>query len=663
MKRVFVIHKLTKDIKYAFKVIDMKEIASRLDIVIILFLILCLESCFSKHSSVSVYPLRPVTPILCGEDELYYTLKVDSSSKINWNLLDGTLEYISHEYDCSDFRFVNLIRILYEYGDKMPIDTYDKTKSVLSNFRFWWNDSGENSMCYWSENHQILFASAEYLLGLYFKDVYFNKAQLNGIQLAERGKKRILDWLELRWLYGFSEYYSNVYYKEDIAALINLVDFAPDDIIKKKSAIILDLLFYDLASQCFKGNMVSTSARAYKHNRQANNFENLYNDFFSLNSSCKNIHPGMLCGLKLTKNYVIPKVLLNIANDTNSVIVKQSNGIELCDLDKLGFLGQSDKQLMVQFGMEAFVNPEVVQNTLMAMSDKKMFSNAFLSDLKRVDIPLLKKSGLLPDIIRVLNPYQIGTVLNKAYTYTYRTGFFSMYTSQAYYAGLPSDQHHIFGLNTDDDITIYHTHPACKIDNNQSSPNFWVGYGRLPYSVQDKNINISIYNIPKKKAFLEKELLDYTYLYIPCQKVDTVLIDSHYVFVKYKNTCCAFIASGDISRENDLFYQKGNKQYWITEIGILGDDKDFASFINRIKSNKCIYNNKKNSLEYYSKGKKYTVIYNKKFSIDNEDINLKYDDYDSPYIHQKRNEKNRLIKCALDSLSLNFYEGIRLYNK
>lgn len=627
---------------------------------IVLLFVLILIAFIYRQSFIPVYPLKPIEPIPCYESELYCTLKMDSSCNVDWNQLNGTLDYISHEYDCADFRLVNLIRILYEFGDRMPDNIYDKTRSVLSNFRFWWNDSGENSMCYWSENHQILFASAEYLLGSYFKDVYFNKVRLSGAQLAERGKKRILDWLELRWLYGFSEYNSNVYYKEDIAALINLIDFASDGIVRNRATIILDLLFYDMSSQCFKGNMVSTSSRAYKHNRQANDFENLFRDFFSGLQDDKKVNPGMLCGLSLTNNYDIPKVFSTIANDTNCVIVKQSNGIELCDLDRLGFLGQSDKQLMVQFGMEAFVNPEVVQNTLQALSDKNMFSNAFLADLKWLDLPFLKVGNLLEYIIHFLNPYQTGTVLDKASTYTYRTKYYSMYTSQAYRAGLTADQHHVFGLNLDDDISIYHTHPACRIENTQSSPNFWVGYGRFPYSVQDKNINISIYDIPKKKAFLEKDLLNYTYLYVPSQMVDTILIEGNYLFVKHKNTYCAFIASGRIDEGNDIFYQKGNRQFWITEIGTIESDRNFLAFINRVKNNRVYYDYKKNRLEYSSMNRNYIVRYNDEFLIDGNDVNIEYEGYDSPYINRQRDKKARLIRCHNDSLYLDFYNGIRI---
>ena len=94
---------------------------------------------------------------------------------IDWKRLDGTLEYVSAEYDCSDFRLVNLVRILYDFGDRIPPAYRSKIDSVLFHFRYWWDEPGENSMCYWSENHQILFASAEYLIGQLYPGTVFQK--------------------------------------------------------------------------------------------------------------------------------------------------------------------------------------------------------------------------------------------------------------------------------------------------------------------------------------------------------------------------------------------------------------------------------------------------------------------------------------------------------
>ena len=65
------------------------------------------------------------------------------------------------------------------------------------------DEPGEDSMCYWSENHQILFAASEYLMGQMFPDEVFTNSGITGAQHMEKARVRILDWLEMRWKYGF----------------------------------------------------------------------------------------------------------------------------------------------------------------------------------------------------------------------------------------------------------------------------------------------------------------------------------------------------------------------------------------------------------------------------------------------------------------------------
>ena len=219
-----------------------------------------------RIDSYKIHPRRPDTQIDLEQNEIYYEL-ARGIQEIDWKRLNGTLEYIRAEYDCSDFRLVNLIRILYEYENLLPDSVKQKIEEVLFDFRYWWSDPGENSMCYWTENHQILFASAEYLIGQKYPQAVFKNSGLRGRQLQERARKRALDWLEMRWRFGFTEYYSSVYYKEDIGAMINLIDFAGDIEIVQKTKIIMDLLLFDVATQNINTMFISTSNRAYRNNR------------------------------------------------------------------------------------------------------------------------------------------------------------------------------------------------------------------------------------------------------------------------------------------------------------------------------------------------------------------------------------------------------------
>ncbi|MEM8969303.1 MAG: hypothetical protein AAGE93_22995, partial [Bacteroidota bacterium] len=392
-----------------------------------------------RISRYKVYPRGPESTIQLNESQVYYDL-ANGKSIANWGQLDGALEYIESEYDCSDFRLVNLIRILYEFNDSIPTTYSQKIENVLTNFRYWMDESGGNSMCYWSENHQILFASAEYLMGQQYSDRIFPNSGLSGEQHKSKACHRILDWLQMRWHYGFTEFYSNVYYKEDIGALINLIDYADDEEIVKKSQIILDLLFYDVASQSRSTLFVSVSGRAYEHHRKNGSMSRTAEYYWGNGQA---ISPGMTYGLVATKNYQLPPVLKEIALDSSDVIIKQSNGLNLSELDSEGYYGTDTRSMMMQWGMEAFTNPEVVRNTLSYMRANCMFSNDFIADFKTLDFSLLNWLHLEPLIVNLINPQYNGIAIQQGNTYTYRTKDYSMYTMQSHQVGGYADQQHV----------------------------------------------------------------------------------------------------------------------------------------------------------------------------------------------------------------------------
>ena len=244
-------------------------------------------------------------------------------------------------------------------------------------------------MCYWSENHQILFASAEYLIGQLYPDTVFPNSGLTGKQHMEKARKRMLDWFEMRWNYGFIEFYSGVYYKEDIGALINLIDFAEDEELVIKSQIIMDLLFYDVASQNLNTMFVSVSGRAYEGNRKGGPDATLGGLTRYFWGDGKKLGAGMMYGMMVSENYTLPPVLAEIARDSSDVIIKQNNGLDIAELKEEGYYGTDNRSMMMQWGMECFSNPEIIRNSLAHIRNCNMFSNEFVSDFKMLDFTLL----------------------------------------------------------------------------------------------------------------------------------------------------------------------------------------------------------------------------------------------------------------------------------
>ncbi len=578
--------------------------------------------------------MKPAENIDCQQDKVYFDL-INDTLKVDWNRLDGTLEYIKNEYDCSDFRLVNLIRILYEYEDRIPEDYKLKIEDVLFNFRYWWDEPGENSMCYWSENHQILFASAEYLVGQKYPDSIFPKSGLTGKEHMEKARKRIIDWLEMRWKYGFIEFYSGVYYKEDIGGMINIIDLADDEELVKKTQIIMDLLFYDVASQNIKTCFVTASGRAYEGNRKGGSgatLGGLTNYFWG---DGKQINPGLMYGMMTTDKYKLPPVLAEIAHDSSNVIIKQNNGLDISELKTEGYFGTDNRGMMMQWGMEAFTNPEVIRNSLTHIRNCNMFSNEFIGDFKMLDFTLLKWLHLEPALIRLINPQSNGVAIQKGNTYTYKTKDYTMYTAQSYYPGTYGDQQHVFGMNIGNSFSIFHMHPALPAEKKYQSPNYWVGYGHIPHVAQDKNVNLAIYNIPEKKGLMEMALLDFTHAYFPKELFDTTIISENYAMGKKGDTYCAFIAANPLTfKENttDDLIQSGKQTFWITESSSLSEDGSFEAFCKRIKQNRIDFNLEKLALTYLSNGEKYELTFGENFLVNEKIIDTNYSRFDSPYM-------------------------------
>ncbi len=607
------------------------------------------------------YPLRETIDAPALQDHIYADL-VAGKQDIDWKGLDGTLQFIDSQYDCSDFKLVSLIRILYEFEDRIPADVKSRIEKSLLKFRYWWDEPGGNSMCYWSENHQVLFASAEYLVGRKYPDALFPGSGLTGKQHVEKARKRILDWMDMRWKYGFTEFYSNVYYSEDIGGMINLIDLSEDDEIVRKMEIIMDLLLFDVATQNIKTMFVSASGRAYENSRKGGPRTTLggITNYYWGNGD--KLGHGLIYGLMTTKKYFPPRVIIEIGKDTNNVVIRQSNGLDISELKNEGYYGTDTRSMMMQLGMEAFSNDEIIRNTLSFVRENRMFSNGFLSDLKVMDFSLLNWLHLEPALSRFINPQSNGVAIQRGNTYTFKTADFSLYSAQNYHPGTYGDQQHVAGMNIGNSFSIFHTHPALEKGKPAQSPNYWVGYGHLPHVGQEKNVSLAVYNIPAKKGMMENPLLNYTHAWFPKEQFDSTYISGNYALGKKGRTYCAMITKNNLSlreKSGDNLIQYGKKTFWIIEAGSQETDHSFEEFRRRILSNKCDFDSVSLALTYHSKGKKYDLKFRDGFSVDNNTVDINYDRFDSPYCKAERKADAFTIKHNGQSLFLDYKNAIR----
>ncbi len=635
--------------------------------IILLFVIAIVISVivdFIRINNYNKYPSLPPEGKPSGINQIYFEL-VNEHKDIDWNNIDKTLDFINGQYDCADFQLATLVRILYDFRDEIPDSVLTKVESTLLNFRYWMDEPGENGMCYWSENHQILFASSEYLIGQLYPDSIFYNNGLTGSEHMEKAKIMILDWLEMKWNYGYSEFYSNVYYSEDIGGMINLIDYSTNKEIVKKTKIVMDLLIYDIASQKSGNMFVSVSGRAYEKSRKGDPNASYYNITNFIWDSEQNSKPHLNYGFIASKNYEVPQVLKEIGNDKTSAIIKQSNGLDISELENEGYYGFNNKSIMMQWGMGAFTNREIIRNSLKYIRQNNMFTNEFLHDFKDLDFTAFRLLNLEPIISDVIKTQADGNAIQRANTYTFRTKDYSIYTVQNHFPNMNASQHHITGMNLGDSFAVFHLHPAVPDNVKMHSPNYWVGYGRLPHAVQDENISLAIYDLPEDKNMMEMYMLHFTHAYFPTELFDSTFITNNYAFGKKDSAYTALIGKNKLNIKDgstDDLIQDGRKVYWIIEAGSIEKDGSFKDFYTRILSNKIIFDEETLLLDYTSNSKRLTLQYDNRFLVNNKEINTEYDRYNSPYISAKRKAKEMEFNFKGKYLLLDLYKSIRKFN-
>jgi len=187
-----------------------------------------------------------------------------------WNKLKQdqfvqTIAQINQRADCSDFYLVGLLGALLRYGDNpaFPVDLKRDSEQCVLNFKYWMDEPGEDAMCYWSENHQILFHTCQVLAGQRFPDQLFTNSNQPGRWHQAKGEERAFSWLRKRAQGGFREWDSNVYFEHDILALSHLADLAENVELAEMAAVVLDKLCFTMALNSFKGVFGSTHGRTY----------------------------------------------------------------------------------------------------------------------------------------------------------------------------------------------------------------------------------------------------------------------------------------------------------------------------------------------------------------------------------------------------------------
>ena len=159
-------------------------------------------------------------------------------------LIPSTIGHILALKETVDFHVTDHLRFVFLHDagrlatntEVLPAEIRPFFEGAIVRFKFSIEDaasSGAEEMTFWSENHQVLFASCEFLAGQRWPDREFpypdgSGAKHTGAWHRDRGRARLQHWLDDRMMLGFSEWNAPGYYNEDVPPLLNVADFSED---------------------------------------------------------------------------------------------------------------------------------------------------------------------------------------------------------------------------------------------------------------------------------------------------------------------------------------------------------------------------------------------------------------------------------------------------
>ena len=436
-------------------------------------------------------------------------------------LLLETLNQIEDRYDCSDFLVCGLIRYMKNY--ELDRELENRAREVLLNWRYWMDQKGSDAMCFWSENHSLMFYSCAMHVGEMYPDAYFQRAGMTGRELMEEGRRKVICWLEDVETHGFEEFLSTVYMCVTFAALLNVVDYSEESI-SKRAAAVTDRLLAMLSAHTFDGVILAPMGRVYG----------------------EVVHP-FAQGAQALMNLINPKLPYAFGEGW------------------LGFYATSGYQ--IPEGLCELMEQRM--DTVYTTGNARIFlnkqKNYCLTSVQspRLDEGFCRWPNLTLD--------EKTDTSSCAYTKSLNERF---HGTTCFEPGVYGYQQHMWYAALDKETDVFANHPGGTCVSSSMRPGYWYGNGVMPAVQQSGNMLGAVYRIP------EHHSIHFTHLYLPVPKFDVVKMEGNWIFGRKKDGYLAVWCSVVMEPADDQLFGCEFRAYGDESayVCICGDREEYGTF-------------------------------------------------------------------------------------
>ena len=601
---------------------------------------------------------------------LYYDLaemelakETQTSASLRAYIIQKGLDRIDQRLDCADFVIPALIRMLYAHRgtSRLPEKLAEKIQRSLIGYKYWLDEPGEIHACYFTENHQVLFHSAEYLVGQLFPDAVFPNNGMTGAQHRDHGAVFLRRWLEWRLRFGFAEWLTQGYYMDDILGLVNLMVYAEDEDIRIRSRMLIDLLAFDLAVHGFHGHLPTTHGRVYTDfiiEPDHEDCSHLMRFLFDEGSN------EGLCGAAVmlaAVDYRCPRAIVN-AYHQRELTVRQRMSVDAADAAAYGVDPKDFDNIMFFWGMQTYSDRVCIDHSLKVFPSWNWMTNRVKAYKERYE--LCDEAGApcpdAPDF----------TAMTQVDIYTRKTEDYILSCAQDFRKGRMGYQQHPWTASLGGRAVVFTTNPASL--EYQNRPNRWAGNLCLPKAVQHENVLFCIYRtLPDFVDYL------YSHLYFPKHEMDEVLEKDGFLFGRKGKGYIAVTALGEsywepkdpalfrhvYGDEGQAMFEKaqdyeyivqGHANVWAVEMGSEKEHGSFEAFVQGFRPNTL--QGDTHDFTYHSPTLGLMRCgWGKPLTVNAEPIAIHdYPRYDHPHCQMPFDARKMSVSCDSAALQLDF---------
>ncbi|MGP9707450.1 hypothetical protein [Brachybacterium sp. AOP24-D1-21] len=403
-------------------------------------------------------------------------------------VIEDALTIIDSRIDCADFTLGGVLRLLRHPLSAARLSPSERTalERAATGFRYWWDQPGEDAMCFHTENHRALFHSAEMIAGQGHPNTTFRLTAMSGAEHRQHGEATLREWCLHRAQTGWSEWLSSTYIEHHLMALLNTYDFAQDSSLSALAGDLLDVMLVELALHSRDGALVASQGRIYPRTLRDSRDSGAASISWLLWGGEQEPDPCSVGTVALaTSLYTPPAILEDLGRAEGPETIRARMSFDVEDAGELGVGESAEERARVFWALGEFGHPGVWSAS----------ADVCTRYGQRLDTPpefyRQQYEQQVSEHGRIVDPHRDRHALSSVEVTTHRRPGATLSSAQVFRPGAPGYQQHVWQATLGPEAQVFSTAPGSLEDTDR--PGWWNGNSLLPAAVQRDDLMVVTY--------------------------------------------------------------------------------------------------------------------------------------------------------------------------